>query len=208
MTRNRIRLFFGLTLAIFNPLYLSLSPAFSETEQAPTKVTFYCQDIVDSSTGKSLPATFVWIPQRQGNISLIGWKSQFFSNRISPQSRCANVAVKFQSAYDEQRLSYLTTGISSNGYPVVCGVSTVKEKCTDKNILFTLKPNDSPNKVLQQLVDILEGKTSEMLLQSSSDGQSYLPLFDLLKSAPLVTCRSRKVLPPCKLKNAGSPLKP
>jgi Circadian oscillating protein COP23 len=186
-----------LASAIALPLLSAVAPVFSQTK-GPAQITFFCKDVYDQASGQKIPATFAWIPERQGNITVVGWKSQFFAKRgWNAQKRCADITPKFQQAFDAGRLQYLTTG-TSNGYPVVCAIAKQEDACNSTSQLFTLKPHDQPTLVLQQLMDILTGKASDMLLQSS-DGKTYISMQEFFKKAPLSDRDA-----PCKVKSAGS----
>lgn len=84
-----------------------IAPGFSQST-TPNRVTFFCKEVFDRASGGKIPATLAWIPQRSGNVRIIGWKSEYFSKR-SPV-RCEEVTQKFQKAYDQGRFNYLTTG--------------------------------------------------------------------------------------------------
>jgi hypothetical protein len=197
---NRYTLSLALTSAIALPLLSLTLPAVSQTK-GPAQITFFCKDVYDQASGKKIPATFAWIPERQGNITVVGWKSQYFAKKgWNAQKRCADITPKFQQAYDAGRLQYLTTGISS-GYPVVCAIAKQEDACDSTSQLFTLKPHDQPDLVLQQLMDVLTGKASDMLLQSS-DGRIYVFIKEFFKKAPIV---DKDTDVPCKIRSAGAP---
>jgi Circadian oscillating protein COP23 len=190
---------------IFSSAIIAALPSLPVASQptAPTEVTFFCRETFDPASNKKIPITYAWVPERNGNIAIIGWKSEFFSKyNMSPSDRCKEATEKFQTAYQNQQLNYLSAG-TINGYPVVCGVAAPNGLCTSANKLFTLKPHDRPNDVLRQLVDVLEGKTSDMLQQSSSD-QIYLPIKKLLKEGSLAQDRDA----PCRQKGGGTAAKP
>jgi hypothetical protein len=128
-----------------------IAPGFSQST-TPNRVTFFCKEVFDRASGGKIPATLAWIPERSGNVRIIGWKSEYFSKR-SPV-RCTEVTQKFQKAYDEGRFNYLTTG-RVKGYPIICAISRTDDPCDGNSQLFTLKPHDNPDLVLQQLMDIL-----------------------------------------------------
>jgi hypothetical protein len=196
MSRNIISL--ALTSAIALPILTPITPAHSQTIHKPTVVTFFCNEIYDSASGQKIPATLAWIPEKQGNVAIIGWKSQFFAKLgwNAPQ-RCHDVTAKFQDAYDKGHLQYLTTGLL-NAYPVVCAIVKKEEVCDNTNQLFTLKPDDEPFQVLQQLMDLLTGKASDILYQSSG-GRDYIPMPEFFKKAPILDHDS-----PCRLKGMGA----
>lgn len=206
MTHHLWRL--GFTSAVTATLTLSSLPVWGQTpapqEQtvAPDQITFFCTDVHDSASGSKIPATLVWIPERQGNIRIIGWKSEFFSRfGWDPQKRCEAVTPKFQEFYNAGKLKYLTTGYVK-GYPIVCALSQENDACDESRQLFTMKPHDNPNQILHQLMDILKGKTADMLLQNSG-GETLVPIPELFRRAP-ITDRT----PPRRRKSAGTQMTP
>jgi hypothetical protein len=56
------------------------------------------------------------------------------------------------------------------------------------SILFTLKNNSNPGLVLEQLVNIAQGKSSEPIWQSSGNSK-YLNVSKYLQNAPLVNIK-------------------
>ncbi|MCM1981543.1 COP23 domain-containing protein [Lyngbya confervoides] len=156
-----------------------------ETLLDPKQLHFYCKEVQDpTSPGNKIVSTVVWVPERQGNVRLVGWKSEYFSSAgFDPAKRCEAVSPKFQQAYEQGRL--LLTAGHLGGYPVVCGVKDKSESCNRENQLFTLKPHDRPMEVLLRLADILEGKSSDMLLQNSG-GDRFIEIKKWLKKGPIV----------------------
>jgi hypothetical protein len=197
---------FGLILSsaiisILQPLSASSQP------KELTEVTFFCRDVYDPTSNLAIPVTYAWVPERKGNIAIIGWKSEFFSKYSNPSDRCKEATQKFQDAYQNKRLNYLSAG-TVDGYPVICGLSESNESCTPNNQLFKLKPHDRPQNILRQLVDVLEGNTSNMLSQSNT--ASYLSLTQLFKTGTLAKdrtppeCSTEGRDAPCKSKSGGS----
>ena len=172
-------------------LTMSINPGFSQdntSENQPNQVTFLCQEIFDPASGKKVPATIAWVPERQGHVRFIGWKSEYFAKGgWTPQKRCQEVSKKFQEFQESGRLENLTTG-KNNGYSVVCAVANNEQSCNGNNQLFTLKNNSDPGLVLEQLVNIAQGKSSEPLWQSSGNSK-YLNVRKYLQNAPLVNIK-------------------
>ena len=112
-------------------LSINLSPSFSQSNSAaqPNKVTFFCRDVFDSASSEKIPATVAWIPERKGNVRMIGWKSEYFNKGgWKPEERCHTVTKKFQQLYSQSHLNYLTYGMV-NGSTVICGVANQEETC-------------------------------------------------------------------------------
>ena len=147
---------------------LSLETKYDIVASNPQEgVTFSCSQVVDPANGQTIPATVATIPQRQEAINLIFWKSEHFA-AWQPQSRCETVSPKFQTFYQDGRLRYLTHG-TINGYPVICAVVDEGETCNGDNQLFQVKPNEDPQLVLRQLMDVVEGKVDEGVIYQSTE---------------------------------------
>lgn len=136
-------------------------------------VTFSCSQAIDpDSEDRTIPATVATIPQRQETINLIFWKTEYFA-AWQPQTRCETVSPKFQTFHKDGRLKYLTHGTIS-GYPVICAVTAKDEGCNGDNQLFQVKPNNDPQLVLRQLMDVIDGKVDERVIYESTDGSERL----------------------------------
>ena len=163
--------FITLGLAAVTSLATIILPAsFNQStaaESQPNKVTFLCQSMFDPASGDKIPTTVAWIPERKGHVRFIGWKSEYFNKSgWTPIERCKKVSQKFQEFYEQGRLNYLASG-QVKGQPVICGFANQGETCNSSNQLFTLKKQANSEEVIQKLMDISEGKSSEQLFQSS-----------------------------------------
>ena len=188
----KIKSFVPITLAALAWLvYISLfSPstnAESEQKEASSsdfpmdRVSFYCGEISDEETGESIPATVAYVPQRQANVAIIGWNSWHLA-AWNPQRRCDLVSPKFQTFYENGRLNYLSNGENA-GYPIICALLDQQEQCSGENQLFQVRPGSKPEDVVLGLKAILEGKSSEVIYQSSGK-HFYLSIDEFLKKAP------------------------
>ncbi|MBE9250037.1 hypothetical protein IQ226_12900 [Dolichospermum sp. LEGE 00240] len=188
MKLQSLSTFLGLTTLT---LTMSINPGLSQdnaSENQPNQVTFFCQEIFDQASGEKVPATIAWVPERQGHVRFIGWKSEYFAKGSwTPQKRCQEVSKKFHNFYEAGRLNRLTTG-KNKGYSVVCAVASNEQTCNGNNQLFTLKNNSNPGLVLEQLVNIAQGKSSEPLWQNSGN-RKYLNVGKYLQNAPLVNIK-------------------
>ncbi len=95
---------------------------------------------------------------------LINWQGNYQDNTnwgVSAVKRCQIVSSKFQQAYYENRLEYLTNGFVNN-YPVICATTYMDENCNKENMLLTLKPEmnarDWLDKFLQGKPQPVRGK--------------------------------------------------
>jgi hypothetical protein len=166
------------------------SPSFSQSTAAksqPSQVTFVCTKKFDQASGERIPTTAAWIPERRNHVYFIGWKSEYFSG-WNPEKRCEHVTKKFQEFHSQNRLNYITSG-THNGYPIICGVTSLGETCNQHNQLFTLKSGLDPKGVIGRLMDIAEGKTSDLLLQNSGN-QIYIPVQAFFAQSPIINVES------------------
>jgi hypothetical protein len=189
MQKQSLFLSAGLTIITsLTSLSLNLSPSFSQstnTSSQPNRVTFFCREIIDQSSGERIPATVAWIPERKGHIRFIGWKSDYFNKGgWSPKERCERVTQKFQEFYNAGRLNFLTHG-KHNGYGIICGLAKQGEDCNNATQLFTVRAGSNPNQVLQRLTAILESKSSQILYQSTGQ-RSHVNVQNFLSNSPLV----------------------
>ena len=95
--------FAGLILGIF-PASSILAPSIPDDNE---EGRFFC------GTHEGKPATFLRSPG--GNILLFFWSSQYLSiSGFTPQKRCVEVSRRFQIAYENETLKYITTGVINN----------------------------------------------------------------------------------------------
>ncbi|HEY9693007.1 MAG TPA: COP23 domain-containing protein [Oculatellaceae cyanobacterium] len=169
-------------LASLSLLTLGAIATLSQTES--NEIKFFCGQMFDSAAKENIPATVAWIPERQGHVRLIAWKSDFFY-KWNRQERCETVSEKFQSAYQQGRLNYLTYG-EVDSYQVICGVANQGEKCKRENMLFTIKPKDYPDQVLTSLIGVVEGNSGQAIYQSTGQ-QLFVSVNELFRQSPIVS---------------------
>jgi len=149
--------------------------------EARAKVEFICADGYDQQTDSRLPTTYAWT--ERGKIAVVRWSTDFFERAgFSPQKRCELVSPRFQKAYDQRTLSYLTNG-NMNGQSVICTATEPGGDCAD--LLLTLRPQDKPLVILEGLASIFRGRGTEPLRHIS--GQIYYPIDmqEFLRNAPV-----------------------
>ena len=159
---------------------LGVSPAL--TQSASNRVQFFCGQGYDPEINQYVPTTFAQVPQ-QRKTAIIRWKSDQFSG-WPPKERCEAVSPRFQRAYENGILNYLTHGWM-NRQRVVCATGSYGGPCEE--LLLTLKPGDNPFQVLNQLNAILGGNASSVLNQNTGESQIYIR-FDVeafLEQAPV-----------------------
>ncbi|MBW4495544.1 MAG: COP23 domain-containing protein [Oscillatoria princeps RMCB-10] len=126
--------------------------------------TFQCGVWVNGPNA-GVAVTYARTPR--GVVPIINWVSDHFSDSgYTPMRRCLEVTSRFQSAYNNGTLNYITTGVK-NGQPVVCVTSASNGPCS--SILFTLKPGTDASRTLQAIFDIQNmGAAAAPLYESDS----------------------------------------
>lgn len=142
-----------------------LTEAEAQSDNLQSNIQFACGQSFDSNSQQYIFTTFAWNSQHKKPI--ITWSKETFSDAgFDPQKRCEAVSPRFQEAYSNQSLKFLTHG-TINGQSVICTCSLVGGDC--QTLLLTLLPEDDPLQVLEQLSDIFLGYASSPLQQSSEE---------------------------------------
>ncbi|MBR8832003.1 MAG: hypothetical protein N5P05_001686 [Chroococcopsis gigantea SAG 12.99] len=128
---------FGLSILLAS-LGLSVSAPGSVQAQ---NVTFTCS--VDSN---NIPTTYAQTPD--GNTPVFKWTSKYFKPPYTPMQRCQEVSQRMNGFYAQGQLDYITSG-RINKLPVICAGSGCNSN--GKNVLITLKPEQDPAQVLQEI---------------------------------------------------------
>jgi hypothetical protein len=161
------------------------------TANSDSKVSFFCGKTFDTASRSQVPTTLVWNPEKQGNVALIRWKSQYFDrSKYNNERRCQEVSKKFQKLWSAGSLNYIVTGTAANGLPIVCGVAQEGDVCDSNNQLFTLKKFSDKKVLLEQLSGIFEGKVSSPVYESGSGDGSYIDVRRLLRGKTVVSTQA------------------
>lgn len=163
---------------------------FTSSSQAQN-VHFTCAVATDN-----LPTTFA--QTAEGNVPVFKWKSTYFRPPYTPMQRCQEVTERMNNFYGRGMLDYLTSG-RVNNQPVVCAGTSCDSR--GGNVLVTLRPEQNPNQVLQELdanragaggpsyqltggsVSSHSSHSSTSLLKRNADGSVTLNLNQYLDSA-------------------------
>jgi hypothetical protein len=118
-------------------------------------------------------------------VPVIKWVSEHFSDSgYPPQTRCQIVTGRFNVLYRAGRLNYLNAGVQ-HSQPVICALSQRGDQCT---LLYTLKPGQNPNVVLERLQAVRQGAAGP-LLESSDDtdtpNDGTIDFNEYLNTAPI-----------------------
>ena len=151
--------------------------------EADEQVKFICSEGYDPQRKQRVPTTFAW--SQRGKIAIVRWKYSWFENSdYTLQQRCQEVSSRFQTAYNNSSLQYLTNG-TQNNQPVICTARQNSGACD--TTLLTLRPSDDSLKILSQLKDVLRGRGGGVLEHSSGKKQIYyrIDIKKFLQTAPL-----------------------
>ena len=104
------------------------------------------------------------------------------SEEWSVESRCQEVAQRFQRYYGNETLRYIGAG-NVNDLPVLCAVIERGDDCSNDNILVTLPPDKVPHEEARKLMDtrglgngiVIEVK-GKGKLESYVNGNTYYDL--------------------------------
>jgi len=103
---------------------------------------------------------------------VIRWQAKDFNaSAYSPQRRCSEVSSRFQTAYNHGSLDFITNG-KIDGNPAICTARQVEGACAD--LLFTLRDQENPFPVLQQLNEVLQGENAAPLSEASKVRHVYI----------------------------------
>ena len=156
-------------LAFLSTALLTFSNIATEAEAQSNNslgdIQFACGQSYNRNDRQYMFTTFAWNSQNKKPI--VTWTNETFSDAgFDPQKRCETVSPRFQEAYTNQTLKFLTHG-TMNGQSVICTSSQVGGDC--QTLLLTLLPENDPLQTLEQLSDVFLGYASSPLQQSSDD---------------------------------------
>lgn len=135
---KKLKLAIGFSSIFALTSVLGISSTYAQTPASKDATTFAC-----IPQGEN----FATIAQRANRVTppIIIWKDKSFGDKYPPKTRCEIVSKRLSDAVAEQkgRLSTLrlTHGVVGAN-AVICHVSNPALKCTAKNTLLTLKPED------------------------------------------------------------------
>lgn len=123
---------------------LGATPMASQPSAAQSR-QFFC------GLSYNYPATMVRHTRK--SVPLIVWtENSWINDKWTPRKRCEALSDRFQDLNNKGELRVLKTG-RVNGLPVICGLSSNLGSCNRSNVLLTLKGDQDPNLVLDQLLN-------------------------------------------------------
>lgn len=160
---------------------------FASPSQAQS-VQFQCgADYMD------IPTTYV--ETQGGAVEIFKWKSNYFQGPYTPVQRCLEVTQRMNQFQPD----YLVTG-RVNNYNVICAGTSCDR--TGNNILITLRPDQNPAQVLQEIDNTRDGAGGPSMqftgstnilnnfrrsnISKKSDGSVTLNLTRHIQTAPKV----------------------
>jgi hypothetical protein len=124
-----------------------------------------------------------------GSAPLIHWITGQYVNNLSPEKRCKKASDVLQTAYDNNTLKYLRAAFVKK-QPVLCVVKTIEE-CANEAVAIDLNPDDDPNEVLAELLNIRDLVSNYPLYQNSEEvlfAESGFYYVDLSAIETLLAC--------------------
>ncbi len=118
------------------------------------QVIFRCEDT------NGVPTTIAKLKDDKKSF-IISWKSDFFNaSGYNSQTRCKQASSRFEIYRKSNKFVYLTTG-KINSQPTICLTGKENGVCgegiqSQQGLLFTLKPNSSPQEILEKLTIALQ----------------------------------------------------
>jgi hypothetical protein len=175
-------------LTVFAAGAVCSATLFNGSSQAQS-ISFTCAFSTDN-----MPTTFA--QTSDGNVPVFQWKSNYFRAPYTPMQRCIEVTDRMNSFHGRGMLENITSG-RVNNQPVLCAGTRCDAR--GSNVLITLRPDQNPHQVLQELdsnragaggpsYQLTGGSTTNQnsvssVLKKNSDGSVTLNLNRYLNSA-------------------------
>lgn len=135
----------------------------SAQRNLPPDAKFIC-----SKKFQSVPTTLAWTARWKRPI--IQWTTQTSPN-YPPEKRCQMVSAKFDEAYRNGNLNFLTNAVL-NGQPVICVAREFRGSCS--TVLMTLRHGESSLQFLRNLTGLLNGEMVGSMQHSSGSDEPQI----------------------------------
>lgn len=143
-------------------------PGASQLSAQEKTARIYCGSYYDREAETTSPATIY--KENDSKAILVIWTEAKFPN---PQARCEKFSPRFQGAYKDGTLNYITNG-TMDDQPVICTQEEFDGGC--ETSLINLKPEDNPLLIINQLKDQLNGQAVGPVKHSSAVPQIFIQL--------------------------------
>jgi hypothetical protein len=150
------------TLPILGTALGFSSPTPVVAQDSAQATSFYCGRVDNQ------PATIAKTPR--GEVVMIRWTKDM--GNYSPQTRCQTVSQRFQTAYTNKTLRFLTSGIM-NGQRVICVAQSRSGGCASDGLLFTTRPGDNARAFLVNLMNQSKYATAPAIIQNCIPKANY-----------------------------------
>ncbi|WP_354636112.1 COP23 domain-containing protein [Planktothricoides raciborskii] len=155
----------------------------AQETKSDTGTEFICREGYDQTADKRLPTTYAFTGGQKRAI--IRWSTEYFSGSDwDPKSRCDEVSPRFQTAYENGTLNFITNG-TWNNQPAVCTALQDGGPCAD--LLITMRPSDDSRQFATELGEVLKGRSTGPMRHSSGNSQVYIQvdIEEFIRNAPV-----------------------
>jgi hypothetical protein len=157
---------------------ISIASAIADTRSTYAQASAFTCAVDNAGT----PTTFA--QAQNGTVPIFRWTSGYFDRAgYTPERRCSEVTERMATFKAQGQLSQLTSGVV-RGQPVICAGNSCL--ASGDNILFTLKPGQSANQVLQEISANRQGASGPSA-QLSGSGNETSPDTSNSNSTPTPT---------------------
>jgi hypothetical protein len=152
----------------------------AQETNSDTGTEFMCREGYDKASNKQLPTTYAFTGGQKRAI--IRWSTEFFSESgWDPKSRCEEVSPRFQTAYQNGTLKFITNG-TMNNQPVICTALQDRGPCAD--LLITLRLTDNGPQLVRELGQILNGRSAGAM-QHYSQVYIQVDIDEFIRNTPV-----------------------
>jgi len=141
--------------------------------KSDSELEFRCLKGYDYKLDKRVPSTYAWT--KRGKLAVVRWVTDHFERAgYDHWRRCYEVSDRFQKAYKNGSLEYLTNG-TINGQKVICTARSAAGGCEDLSI--TLRPGDNELEILASLERVLLGRSDTPVYHESDDPEDIPQIY-------------------------------
>lgn len=173
-------------LAMGSSSYGRTGREYSPEVKSESELRFRCLKGYDYKLDKRVPSTYAWT--KEGKLAVIRWVTDDFEQvGYDPWRRCYEVSDRFQKAYKNGSLEYLTNG-RMNGQKVICTASSAAGGCED--LLITLRPGDKELEILASLERVLQGRSDTPVYHGTPEEEEIPQIYvevdmeEFIRTAP------------------------
>lgn len=149
------------------------SVPFLTSPSVAQNTTYFCGKSRDG-----VPTTFAMTSTAR-RVQIIRWERDW--GIMSREARCKEVSSRFQKAYDNGTLNFITHGVMS-GQKVICTAREYGSPCS--SLLFTLRSEDNPRQVINNLMGMGYQARGPVVQSEDGEPQIYIDMDLLLQNAP------------------------